>query len=333
MENVILRKIIFKHMDKLRSIFTLVILIVVSFSFTSCIDTGVEDVISYNNSIELTIDEVDYFKDKGVTVGDEVFADRPLYVYDYVRSQTDLFFQLNFLKGKKISGQQYVFTNTPESVVHSVIKINGTTPGLTSLSGTVQVVSDNEIKLIDCVFLEEDTDRKVNVDGVIRYENDVAILCQAKGVDSKSSWIQSFSVEDKNIPANVSDDNGGYGDYSYLEYRVSISKRREFTLVPGPEPANQLVHWKVFIDFNDDGDFSDEGETIVESITASSDPFIEDVRLNDFLDPLPTKNIRHIMRVVMMVVESDTVKNSIEGCSDVENGEVEDYTVFIRDFA
>ena len=324
MENVILRNIIFKHMDKLRSIYTLVILIVVAISSTSCSDNGVEDILS-SNSAEFTIDGKRYVIEKGVSVGEDVSDNgSAVFIYEFLKSQSELFFQLNTLKGKRISGTELKFEDV-SNVVNSVIKLDADTPGLISKSGTIKIVSDKEIQLIGCIYFDEDTNEEVAVEGTIKFDAGTGSeYCTATGTDAAPAWIESVLVSRES--PNVSGSDDGYGDYTYLQYKLSVKNRRSLTLTPGYGSADLFVHWKVFVDFNDNGDFSDEGETIVMSDVASMGEY----QSPDFKLPNATNDLRHRMRIIMKVVSDAGAVNDIDGCTDVTQGEVEDYTVLIR---
>ena len=309
--------IILKHMDKLRSIYTLVLLIVVAISFTSCSDDGFKDLAS-SNSAELTIDGKKYVMEKGVSVGEAGFDNNGTeMIYEFIKSQSELFFQLNSLKGKRIAGAEFEFEDS-NNLVNSVIKLDGDTPGFISKSGIVKIVSDKEIKLIGCIYLEEGTDREVSVDGTIKFEvGSMDEFCEAKG-DASSAWIESLDVQGV---ANVSGSDDGYGDFTYLLHKLSIKKNRTFELTPGYSSTGLLVHWKIFIDYNKNGDFSDAGETILMTTVASTNPYVETMKLPDAVEG------QYRMRVVMKVVANSGDVNNIDGCTNPEQGEVEDYTV------
>ena len=90
---------------------------------------------------------------------------------------------------------------------------------------------------------------------------------ESKGVDSSSAWIESVVLGSLE---NTSGDDAGYGDFTAQS--VSLVKGTDITVVltPGfPAASRYYVRrlsqqtWRIWVDWNHDGDFSDAGEEVV----------------------------------------------------------------------
>jgi hypothetical protein len=84
--------------------------------------------------------------------------------------------------------------------------------------------------------------------------------CQSYGQESWYTWIENFGLGSY---ANPSGNNGGYGDFTDGQC-VDIVSGHPFpiTLTPGFASNIYTMYWKVWIDYNHDGDYLDAGEYI-----------------------------------------------------------------------
>ncbi|MCK5781142.1 MAG: family 10 glycosylhydrolase [Flavobacteriales bacterium] len=142
--------------------------------------------------------------------------------------------------------------------------------------------------------------------------------CDVKGKDSSSEWIEKvkfFNVENK------SGNNNGYADFTNKKFYLRVGAETEIVLSPGFSGASLSQHWKVFIDLNNDGDFSDNGETILATTSSRETDVKKFISL-----PLSTKEGVFRMRIMM---EGTSSSNNIDACTDIEKGEVEDYLVVL----
>lgn len=136
--------------------------------------------------------------------------------------------------------------------------------------------------------------------------------CASKGNSSSSEWIKKVAFGTIN---NLSNNNGGYADFTAQSTAVTKGVAKTLTLTPGFS-ATRKLYWKVFIDYNNNGLFTDSGEnvysifssaTLSPSITIPSSAVIGSVR----------------MRVIVSY-------NSISSpCGTYNYGETEDYTLNI----
>jgi len=84
--------------------------------------------------------------------------------------------------------------------------------------------------------------------------------CQSYGQDSWYTWIENFGLGDY---SNPSGNNGGYADYTDDDcIEVTSGQPYAITLTPGFASNFYTVYWKVWIDYNQDGDYLDAGEYI-----------------------------------------------------------------------
>lgn len=145
--------------------------------------------------------------------------------------------------------------------------------------------------------------------------DDSVSYCDAKGRDARYEWIeyvQLGSVENK------SGFNSGYGNFVNKTLPVIIGKNT-ITVQAGFESNPYREYWKIGIDFNKDGKFS-ENETLVQEVSQTGN------KVNfDFNVPKSASGIETRMRIQM------SYDNRGNLCNTVDYGEVEDYTVVISD--
>ena len=138
--------------------------------------------------------------------------------------------------------------------------------------------------------------------------------CASGGANTTYEYIQQVIF---NTIDNNSGDNGGYADYTNLYTEVNNGIEYDITLVPGFVSSVYSEAWKVWIDFNKDGDFDDPGENVV---TASSSSTI----ISQISIPLDASNNgTTTMRVSMQYNAGATP------CQNFTYGEVEDYLIVI----
>ncbi len=126
-------------------------------------------------------------------------------------------------------------------------------------------------------------------------------------------WIETVAVADLD---NNSGDNGGYADFTALSTTLAIGNNYEIALTPGYAASTYTERWRVYIDFNEDGVFSNPAERVAQ--TQGVGP-----QLANILLPEGTLTGTTTMRVVMSYGDFENT------CDDDFEGEVEDYTVVI----
>ncbi len=140
----------------------------------------------------------------------------------------------------------------------------------------------------------------------------VEAYCETEGEDSNYEWIDKVTFS--NIEY-LSGDDGGYGDYTNMIAMVTAGENYEITLAPGFDGSTYQEYWSVWIDWNVDGDFADEGELV----------FMEkgnEVITGGIAIPNTASGTTR-MRISMKY------GSYAEACDDFSYGEVEDYLIEI----
>ena len=85
-------------------------------------------------------------------------------------------------------------------------------------------------------------------------------LCPSYGEESWYMWIDHIGLGSY---SNTSGNDGGYGDFTD-ETCIEVVRGQSYPLTLTPGFANNLytVYWKIWIDYNQDGDYNDAGEYV-----------------------------------------------------------------------
>ncbi len=144
--------------------------------------------------------------------------------------------------------------------------------------------------------------------------------CSASG-NSGSEWISSVSLGSL---SNSSGNNGGYADFTAQSFSVEAGDAFAVSLTPDFPSSwfwgkrTQQEHWRIYVDYNHDGDFNDAGELAFDAGTSTAT-----VNGNVTVPANATSGETRV-RVVM--------RRSSGGasCGSIGSGEVEDYTIDIQ---
>lgn len=152
-------------------------------------------------------------------------------------------------------------------------------------------------------------------DAVGVYAPTYSSYCTSSASMSTWFWIDGISLGNIN---NSSGDDGGYGDYTSLT--ATITDGMPISLTPGYRfgPPVQGMFWNVWIDFNQDGDFEDNGELALYPLPVSG-------TLHGSIN-IPSGITQGITR---MRIQAKGGYWASDPCESYVWGEVEDYTVFI----
>ena len=139
--------------------------------------------------------------------------------------------------------------------------------------------------------------------------------CEMRGTSSATEWIASVQLGDQRFESG---ENGGYGNFTYLGAQVSPGSTLPLTLEPGFSGNEVGQQWRVWIDWDQNGSFEEEGELVIESLNASVRP------LESFID-IPEEAVLGTtrMRVAMRFAQPAPL------CEAFDFGEVEDYCLTI----
>ncbi len=140
------------------------------------------------------------------------------------------------------------------------------------------------------------------------------IYCEASSNTAEYEWIESISLGDI---TNDSGNDGGYADFTNLEVIANRGSTILYSLLPGSAGAPYPEYWTIWIDYNQDGDFEDENETIL-LLESHLGMYTGQFVIPETASPGLTR-----IRVAM------NWGSSSESCGTAGWGEVEDYSLRI----
>ena len=200
-------------------------------------------------------------------------------------------------------------TNNPTSWLWS---FPGGTPSISTSANpivTYNTVGTYDVSLTVSNSEGSDSETKTAYIEVTPY---VVTYCSSSGT-SASEWIDQV---DLGSFTNSSGNNGGYGDFTSSIISVESGQTYNISLVPGFSSRSQRESWRVWIDYNNDGDFLDSGEEVFSANNVK-------VTVNGTVVIPSGLDVTTRMRVSMKRNSGAT------SCEVFSNGEVEDYTIQI----
>lgn len=138
--------------------------------------------------------------------------------------------------------------------------------------------------------------------------------CTSSGNNQSYEWIAGVAIASINKTSGAS----GYSDYTSTSTNMTRSSSVSVTLTPGFGSGSYNEYWRIWIDYNQDGDFDDSGEQVFSGYSSGNTTGSFTVSSS-----ASTGNTR--MRVVM---QYNSYRSS--ACGTFTYGEVEDYTVNIQ---
>ncbi|MGB0929343.1 MAG: S8 family serine peptidase [Chitinophagales bacterium] len=145
--------------------------------------------------------------------------------------------------------------------------------------------------------------------------------CTSQGEVASYEWIESLRI---NNFTNTSGNNYGYAEFKNTNLFLEGGKSYPVTLTPGFSDEPFEEYWRIWIDFNKDGDFNDSNETVFDG----GNPQTSTLNGN-MLIPNNAAEGTTTMRVAMKWIEPSTDASLPDPCLTFGYGEVEDYTVQI----
>lgn len=141
-------------------------------------------------------------------------------------------------------------------------------------------------------------------DGSITY-------CESKGNNSSYEWISQVEI------GSFSNSSGaaGYTDFTGQTVNLSAGSSVNVTLTPEFSGSSYNEYWKIWIDYNGDGDFTDNGELAFDAGSMSSSA------VSGTMNVASTASGSTRMRITMKY------NGEPSSCETFSYGEVEDYTV------
>ena len=202
---------------------------------------------------------------------------------------------------------------TGYDVYRGATKIKSVTGTSTNISGlTAATAYTFSIKAKDAAGNVSSLSNIVNVTTL---SNQVS-YCASKGNRITYEWIDYVSFGGM---TNTTTANGGYGDFSAIKTATVVrGSSNQLVLSAGFSSTAYNEHFTVWIDYNGDGDFTDNGEQVTTGNSSTAGNRIANITI-----PTTAKLGTTRMRVSMKYNAKSTP------CETFADGEVEDYTVNI----
>jgi GEVED domain/Pregnancy-associated plasma protein-A/Secretion system C-terminal sorting domain len=139
--------------------------------------------------------------------------------------------------------------------------------------------------------------------------------CASKGTNVGYEWVDLVQLGSIN---RSSGKDAGYYDGTALGTTVAAGSAQTIYYSAGFTSTAYTEYWKIYIDYNQDGDFTDSGELV-----ASRSSNVATTLSSAFTVPATAKNGKTRLRVVM----SDN--SATTSCGSFSYGETEDYSITI----
>nr|MDA3865931.1 GEVED domain-containing protein [Salinivirgaceae bacterium] len=198
-------------------------------------------------------------------------------------------------------------TNNPTAWAWS---FDGATPSTSTTQNptvTYNTAGTYQVSLTVSNGTGNDTETKYSY---ITVEAGDVTYCASKGNNSSYEWIEKIVIDGF---TNTSGDNGGYQDYTNQMVNLAAGASANFTLTPGFSGSTYQEYWKIWIDYNKDGDFTDAGELVASGNGTGA--------ISGSVNVSASASGTTRMRVTMKYNAAPT------SCETFSYGEVEDYTV------
>ena len=137
--------------------------------------------------------------------------------------------------------------------------------------------------------------------------------CPVKSERYYNEWIDRVEVADLSYKTT----RYSYSDYTFKSANVHRGMTVDVKLTPKFRKDTSMCFWRIWIDYNNDGDFFGEGELVLSE------------RGKDVISTqitVPNDAVYGATRMRVMMQKDETP----DACSDIANGEVEDYTFNIK---
>ncbi|MBE9467574.1 MAG: DUF333 domain-containing protein [Bacteroidetes bacterium] len=140
--------------------------------------------------------------------------------------------------------------------------------------------------------------------------------CTSQGNDYSGEWISKVEIGSFSNTSAAS----GYTDFTSKTVELSAGISTDITLTQTYSGSSYKEYFKIWIDYNNDGDFDDNGELAYDEGSASSS-----VATGTITAPSSAIGVTTRMRISMKYNAAPTA------CESFSYGEVEDYTVSVVD--
>jgi len=198
-------------------------------------------------------------------------------------------------------------TNTPTSWAWTFESGNPTSSTVKNPSVIYNTIGTFDVTLIATNAAGSDTEAKLN------YITVTVNYCASQGNSQADEWIAKVQV---GSGINNSSGASPYTNFTAIVGNLTRGTSASVTLTPGYSGTIYTEYWRIWIDYNHDGDFADTGEQVLAKYGKSA-------RTGTFTPPTTALTGTTRMRVSMKYGAYPTY------CETFTYGEVEDYTVNI----
>ncbi len=202
---------------------------------------------------------------------------------------------------------------------HSSVTI--TEPVLSESTDTVKATDSYE--WIDGVTYTETTFGATHAltdingcDSIITLDLTIINYCASRSTRNRFEWIKEVKIED-DIDNLSNANSGGYGDYTDQLLTVDTGDVVTVALTPGYKRRVYEEYWRIWADWNYDGDYNDPGEKVFEKKG-------KNVQTGTFTIPVNVDAEELGLRVSMRW------KRYAPSCGNYSSGEVEDYRIKVN---
>ncbi|MFD1094454.1 M4 family metallopeptidase [Salegentibacter chungangensis] len=197
---------------------------------------------------------------------------------------------------------------------YNIYKDGGFLTSVTSTSYTVNglTAATTYDFYVEATDDADNVSAKSNTISVTTQDTSVS-YCSSQGSDSSYEWIDLVQLNDLNNPTG---DNGGYQDFTSQSASLPYGSNTIY-ISAGFASSSYTEYWKIWIDYNKDGNF-EASELVVSGSSSSSGTLSA-----SFSVPTTASAGTTRMRVSMKYNSAQTA------CETFSYGEVEDYTVVV----
>ncbi|MGB0929524.1 MAG: GEVED domain-containing protein [Chitinophagales bacterium] len=147
------------------------------------------------------------------------------------------------------------------------------------------------------------------------YTIDIKKYCEGRGSNTQWEWIGGVKVGDF---SNESGPDNGFGDYTSEIIELTAGETYPITLTPNFSGTPYAEYWRMWIDFNANGEF-EESELVFDAGETNTAAVNGEITIPESVANTYTK-----MRVAMKY------ESAADACEIFGDGEVEEYTVLLK---
>ncbi|MCZ4317835.1 M4 family metallopeptidase [Aequorivita viscosa] len=187
--------------------------------------------------------------------------------------------------------------------------VSGTSANITGLSPSTAY--SFKVRAHDAAGNNSGFSNTVNVTTL----SNTVMYCTSNGNNTNDEYIDRVQLGSIN---NLSGNNGGYADFTSMSTTLAKGSSNTITITPRWTGRKYREAYRVWIDYNQDGDFNDSGEQVYSRSRTTSTSIS-----GSFTVPSSALSGATRMRVSMKY------NSNPSSCETFSYGEVEDYTVII----